>query len=948
MEAQIILKINRKQLDKDLDSIDKKISETGEDAGENISNSYKEKMKIVSETVDLRMGQVQEKFRETGNKIEDSIVSPMKAVSDTFKDNLAVVTSFSSILLGSIKVGNSGFVSLIGKLGAVSGGLQLAAIGTKSLNKELSSLLSIGSVIFGGLSALLTIALFKIADLSYEIGTNLVNSSKEATKQFLKFSASVLGLNSIISNYNKLTVGAIGSTESWNEEVSKLSQSLNISQTSLNKSAQEIVSVGSKLGLAEKQLKKLLKVSSEYAKVNSKEVFPTTLAVVNALSGNTQAIQAYGVKLNQAALQQYAYSSGLNESINKLSESEKVQLRYNLLMKQYKGIQGVATTISESYSDSTARLETNVERLNIKLGEGAALIESNQIVASALGGVLDNVNGTVVKSAGFVKALLGRFLQFTGIIVSFTLKVLLIVKVYKLFNYLLKSSLGIKVFTKNLKVLNGTLDGTIRKLTLSNKKIRSNKMLFSQMGRGFVVQSKKIARSILGVKSNTIGVGSVLKSLIVKFALLSTAGLAAFKTIGIVIAPFLIKFALIAGVVVGGVVLIKRSFELLEERTKVFSRTFEILFGKFSIFKDVAKELGELFLGIAKIIKNVFNVAIGAASYLIARLTEDVITLLLKMNSLPLVGGFLDPKKASKLKAVTADLANFSSGLAKVGYNMAKLPDIANRAIASIKDAPKEVNLQDWYNLQETIDNIGKSSLDKLREQFNERLTLLTDVRNADLVDEERYQLLKTKLTSDFEKKRNDIVNKGSIQTYKTINRTFKQGIVNVVKSSMVELGKSLAGAGQGFQSFSAVILGIMGDIAIAIGSTIIASAKAMEALKLALGPAGTGLAAIALGGALVVLGGILKGASSNMGGTSATATASTTGTTGGIASTPEQLGEVYNPQDEDILEKTETTQINVNIKGDVLDSDESGTRIVQIINDAFDKEGIVINQAFA
>ena len=37
-------------------------------------------------------------------------------------------------------------------------------------------------------------------------------------------------------------------------------------------------------------------------------------------------------------------------------------------------------------------------------------------------------------------------------------------------------------------------------------------------------------------------------------------------------------------------------------------------------------------------------------------------------------------------------------------------------------------------------------------------------------------------------------------------------------------------------------------------------------------------------------------------------------------------------------------TAVNVTIQGDVLDSEESGTRIVNILNDAFEKQGVVVS----
>ncbi len=63
----------------------------------------------------------------------------------------------------------------------------------------------------------------------------------------------------------------------------------------------------------------------------------------------------------------------------------------------------------------------------------------------------------------------------------------------------------------------------------------------------------------------------------------------------------------------------------------------------------------------------------------------------------------------------------------------------------------------------------------------------------------------------------------------------------------------------------------------------------------------------------------------------------------GGIAASPSPSTELTQPQD---LQRQEVgTSVSVVIQGDVLDSEESGSRIVSLINNAFDKKGVVINQ---
>ena len=62
----------------------------------------------------------------------------------------------------------------------------------------------------------------------------------------------------------------------------------------------------------------------------------------------------------------------------------------------------------------------------------------------------------------------------------------------------------------------------------------------------------------------------------------------------------------------------------------------------------------------------------------------------------------------------------------------------------------------------------------------------------------------------------------------------------------------------------------------------------------------------------------------------------------GGTATTP-STGTNLTP-DQNLNKPSEpNTQVQVVIQGDILDSDESGSRIVDLINQAFNKKGVVI-----
>ena len=172
--------------------------------------------------------------------------------------------------------------------------------------------------------------------------------------------------------------------------------------------------------------------------------------------------------------------------------------------------------------------------------------------------------------------------------------------------------------------------------------------------------------------------------------------------------------------------------------------------------------------------------------------------------------------------------------------------------------------------------------------------------------------------------------------------KTNVDALANIVKAGMTTAIASIGAAlvnGQGlFDDFGKGIIGIMGDLAINIGTTLLFTGTAIEAFITSINSLlpGSGFAAAAAGLGLIIFGGALKASVGKGGGAP-----SSSG--GGIASSPSSSTDMTPTQE---LERMEPqTAVSVVIQGDVLDSDESGSRIVSLINQAFDKKGVVINQ---
>ena len=139
---------------------------------------------------------------------------------------------------------------------------------------------------------------------------------------------------------------------------------------------------------------------------------------------------------------------------------------------------------------------------------------------------------------------------------------------------------------------------------------------------------------------------------------------------------------------------------------------------------------------------------------------------------------------------------------------------------------------------------------------------------------------------------------------------------------SFAAIGDALVKGENAFAAFGKAILGVLGDVAIQAGT-----------VYFLLGIASYNPQQVAAGLALIVLGGALKALAGGGGG------AASVGGGGGLASNP------VDGNESPIQNQTQNpgAQVSVNIQGDVLDGEETGLRISNIIKDQFGANGVVI-----
>lgn len=94
----------------------------------------------------------------------------------------------------------------------------------------------------------------------------------------------------------------------------------------------------------------------------------TALAAV--YTGETETLKRYGILITEVNLQEYARQQGIKKSIEKMTQQEKVMLRYNYIMSATAQAQGDFARTSDSWANQTRVLSERWKELLIILGNG--------------------------------------------------------------------------------------------------------------------------------------------------------------------------------------------------------------------------------------------------------------------------------------------------------------------------------------------------------------------------------------------------------------------------------------------------------------------------------------------------------------------------------------------------------------------------------------------------
>lgn len=918
-------------VDTAFDEVEKK----AQSAGQNIENSFNIQVQNKIDSFSNSLIESTNAFDKVTDSVGELILTVGGLGGTVFavQKRLFGLTRTLPQIQRALFANNKTFFGTVSALGLVGSGALLLSKSLEGVENDLLRVVKATSLfvalLAGGLAAGIGFAIISIGNLAFEVGTNLVRSFQNAVQTFINAESSLNLLTTTVENFNRVSDQSVGSLRQYNALVEELSDNFNLSRESLRRASAEIVTVGSRLGLNAVQLEKLVRASAAYAKINGKDVFDVSVRLVQALNGQSQSVAALGVKLNEASNASKALRLGFDRSFASLDDGSKVQVRFNNLISQYEDIAGLAAAQAGTLADQQARFEVNTEKLNAALGRGAALIENNNLLTAALNVVLNNVNEGLISAAGFFGALGARLLQVGGIVLKFSFQVIAVTKALKVLNILLAEERVQQLFSQRIAFLGRSLDDLIASFAGAPVKIRSVNDTFSVLGRGIRLQVIQLASFVSGVNAANLSLTAFATGALAK----ARAALVAFGTALAPVLTALAPFIAAGAAIVSAFLAIREAILQLEARTGAFTRLFAVIRDEISATTGFLSDFRDFFVRVFDGLQTAFNTFIGI---LVVGIGKLVALLISAINKIPF--NLVSKRTKLLLEDIQRDVDGFSDRLIAAGFDISKF---GQTSVASLNEVSKafKATLDDVRKLQRELADVGKTDLQILEEELANRLKILRSAREQELISEKEFLTLKRKAFLDFNDKFIEDL-KSNLDTQRTeidraqrdISQNLQRGIIRTIQAVGEEVGRSLAGAASGFEAFKNTILGIIGDLAIQLGTTFIAIGLGIDAIKAStLGL--TGAPAVAAGFALIALGSALKSFAGGNEGETPTAASGTQ-----PALEPGPTDPVTDPED-----VGERSRVTVNIRGDVLDSDETGTRIAKILQDSFESEGVTV-----
>lgn len=167
---------------------------------------------------------------------------------------------------------------------------------------------------------------------------------------------------------------AFGDSAAMIDQWSKtLISDFGMSELSAKKYAGNFMTLASSMGVAHDNgvdmAQTLTELSSDMASFYNVEQAVAANALKSIFTGETETMKQFGVVMTEANLSAFALSQGLETAYTKMSQSEKVMLRYQYVMNALSNAQGDFANTNTGFANQQRVLQAQLETLAAELGK---------------------------------------------------------------------------------------------------------------------------------------------------------------------------------------------------------------------------------------------------------------------------------------------------------------------------------------------------------------------------------------------------------------------------------------------------------------------------------------------------------------------------------------------------------------------------------------------------
>ena len=194
-------------------------------------------------------------------------------------------------------------------------------------------------------------------------------------KKLVSFTKSCLDLGSDLAEVQNVVDTSFASMSASVDKFAKdAMKNLGMSETVAKKYMGTIGAMNNAFGFTEKQSYDMAKAVTEltgdvasFYNLDSDTAFTKLKSI---WTGETESLKELGVVMTQTALDEYALNNGFGKTTAKMTEQEKVMLRYQFVMSSLSNAQGDFAKTQDGWANQTRILTLQLESLKATLGQG--------------------------------------------------------------------------------------------------------------------------------------------------------------------------------------------------------------------------------------------------------------------------------------------------------------------------------------------------------------------------------------------------------------------------------------------------------------------------------------------------------------------------------------------------------------------------------------------------